>query len=64
MDDPDRLVRTTVYIPANLLEKARVVARQKGVTAAAVIRSALETAVGNHRPPPQGGFLSEEAHGP
>ncbi|MDJ0335797.1 hypothetical protein QMG83_11235 [Salinibacterium sp. G-O1] len=53
----NRMVRTTVFFPASLVAGVRAVASLRGTTSAAIIRSAVEAAVGGHRPPPRGGFL-------
>ncbi|MGV8895747.1 MAG: hypothetical protein ACOH10_06360 [Rhodoglobus sp.] len=53
----NRMVRTTVFFPASLVAGVRAVAVLRGTTSAAIIRSAVEGAVGGFRPPPRGGFL-------
>jgi hypothetical protein len=54
------MFRTTVYLPPQLMDRTRLAARARGVTAAAVIRSALESSIGDHRPTPTGGFLTRD----
>jgi hypothetical protein len=56
--DPTHMIRTTVYLPAAVISSARAAAAMRGITVAAVIRSALESGLGAYRPPPTGGFLS------
>jgi hypothetical protein len=51
------MFRTTVYLPLQLMDRTRLAAQARGITAAAVIRSALESSIGDHRPTPTGGFL-------
>jgi Ribbon-helix-helix protein, copG family len=51
------MVRTTVYLPASVIGGVRTIARQRGLSSAAIIRSAVDDAVGGYRPPPRGGFL-------
>ena len=55
--DPREMVRTTVYLPRSAVAGARAIAVRQGVSSAAIIRSAVEGAVGSYRPPPRGGFL-------
>jgi hypothetical protein len=55
--DPHRMVRTTVFLPASVVAGVRVVASARGMSSAAIIRAAVESAVGGYRPPPRGGFL-------
>jgi len=54
------MLRTTVYIPANVLARVQVVAADRGVSTAAIIRSVLAGAAGTHRPAPVGGFLASK----
>jgi Ribbon-helix-helix protein, copG family len=55
--DPRQVVRTTVYLPNSLVAGVRAIAAHRSVSSAAIIRAAVESAVGSHRPPPRGGFL-------
>jgi len=57
------MIRTTVYLPAEVMDRAREAAAIKGITVAAVVRSALDSALGTYRPPPTGGFLSARSAG-
>ena len=57
MEAPDRLVKTSVYVPANELARLHEIAARRGVSSAALIRTAISTLIGSHRPPPRGGFL-------
>ena len=57
MEAPDRLVKTSVYIPADELARVHEIAGRRGVSAAALIRSAISTMIGAHRPAPRGGIL-------
>jgi hypothetical protein len=54
----DHMLRTTVYLQRSQVERLRVVAKGRNMTGAAVIRAALEEAIGVHRPAPIGGFLA------
>lgn len=58
--DPDRMVRTTIHLPIGQLASVRAIAQRRGVSPAAVIRAAVDRAIGNHRPPPNGGFLGRQ----
>jgi hypothetical protein len=58
MEHPDRLVKTSVYLPANVVAQVRAAAQRRGVSSAALIRAAIAAIAGEHRPPPVGGFLS------
>ena len=59
MKADSRMVRTTVYLPADLRERLHELAAQRRVSTATVIRGALEAAAIVHRPDPVGGFLRE-----
>jgi predicted transcriptional regulator len=54
-----RMIRTTVYLPADLRVRLRELAAVRRVSTAAVIRGALEAAATVYRPEPVGGFLRE-----
>lgn len=54
---PDRLVRTSIYLPTDMLARIKMVAARRHTTAAHLIRESLEKTLGDHRPAPRGGFL-------
>jgi plasmid stability protein len=45
--------RTTISLPEELLQRLRVIAAERGTSMAALIREALDEAVGRHRPRPR-----------
>ncbi len=53
--------KTTVYLPDDLREGVKRVARQRGVSEAAVIRESIRAAVGASRPRPRGGLYASGA---
>lgn len=55
--NPNRIIKTSLYLPASLLARVNADAQRKGVSSAALIRSTLAVAVEAYRPPPVGGFL-------
>ena len=58
--NPDfRMVRTTLYLPADLRVRLREVAAKRRVSTAAVMRAGLELVAESYRPEPTGGFLRE-----
>lgn len=59
MNDDSRMIRTTVYLPADLRVRLREVAVRHRWSVAAVMRKAMEDAAGSYRPAPEGGFLRE-----
>ncbi len=50
--------KTTVYLPDDLRDAVKRVARQRGVPEAEVIRESIRAAVGADRPRPRGGLFS------
>lgn len=50
--------KTTVYLPDDLRDAVKRVARQRGVPEAEVIRESIWAAVGTNRPRPRGGLFS------
>jgi predicted transcriptional regulator len=50
--------KTTVYLPDDLKEAVKRVARQRGVPEAEVIRESIRAAVGGARPRPRAGLYS------
>jgi predicted transcriptional regulator len=59
MNPDSRMIRTTVYLPADLRARLREVAVGRRVSTAEVMRQALDAAASNYRPAPEGGFLRE-----
>lgn len=59
MSTDARMIRTTVYLPADLRVRLREVAARRRWSVAAVMRKAMEDVATNYRPAPEGGFLRE-----
>lgn len=59
MNTDTRMIRTTVYLPADLRVRLREVAASRRLSVAAVMRRAMEDAATTYRPAPEGGFLRE-----
>ena len=59
MDNPNphRMHRTTVYLPRDLVDRARLAAGDKNVSIGSLVRAALESSIQRRRPEPEGGFL-------
>ena len=53
----DSMTRVSLFLPVELLERLRVIARRRSEPMAHVIRAILEAGAGDHRPLPRGGFL-------
>lgn len=53
--------KTTVYLPDDLRDAVKLVARQRGVSEAEVIRESIRAAVGAPRPRPRGGLFASGA---
>ena len=52
------MVKTTVYLPEDLLAAVKRVATQRGVSEAEVIRNSIRDAVTKERPRPRGALFS------
>lgn len=59
LDDPERMVRTCLYLPVGLRDRLQLAAARQRVSMAQVMRVALEASVNLTRPEPVGGFLEE-----
>jgi len=53
--------KTTVYLSLELKTAITRVARQRGMSEAAIIRESIEHAVGGNRPRPRGGLFASGA---
>jgi metal-responsive CopG/Arc/MetJ family transcriptional regulator len=54
--------RTTISLPENLLKRLRMVAAERGISMAELIRKAVEDAVGQHRPQPRSLGVGASGH--
>ena len=52
------MIKTTVYLPDELLQGVKRVARQRGVSEAEVIRESVRELGGRERPRPRGALYS------
>lgn len=50
--------KTTVYLPDDLRDAVKRIARTRGVPEAEVIRDAIRTHLAKERPRPRGGFIT------